>query len=273
MRRRVAVFALGIVVMLFVSPIGGIAAQTPHECGDLGFNILESAVWRIAAGENFQPIAKLNEPALYEICRSNSLFPPKVLISTDSGFHVHEKLPIGSCVLIFSKRIGIWSEKKVGPNDIVDGTYRRFDGAEEPTLTNMLHFQAQADASAGIIQKFAVAAMTGCVPPNRRIDQKAIYRFCQGQRAPEGDYSNHLPGLHIWRGASPITIYPARRSNPVDDLAIFGPASCVDFYSDDVRVEMRFSDRAKNTYLACGKVAFGLNERKDGTPIPCGSER
>jgi hypothetical protein len=225
-----------------------IANENTCRGGNLSFDIRTSATWRIAPGEQFQLIADLSEPALYEVCRDGALNPRWIEISTDSGVNSGLALENYSCVLVYSARIGIYSGETIGHSDSLSGTFRRIHDINEPTFSDVTNFRIQASFVDSIENNFQISAVTGG-PTDSRETLNMVYRLCQENSATRP--IDQSPGMTLHVGGMPLTRFPIDHNS-----AIFGVGSCVDFQGGDVFARVTQENNEQVTFLGCGQVAW-----------------
>lgn len=215
----------------------------------LSFDINKEAKWKIASGEKYQPIAVLNEPRLYEICRSGALFSGKIQVATDTGLQLSTELPISSCVVVYSKRIGIYSSSKIELKDTVSGTYRILDSSTDKEYESITHVQSQINPNES--KKTIIVTGFNYGNPPDTSSRTANYRFCQEDSKL---VAGQVRGVKINKTSEYLNQLPISR-----DSALFGSGSCVDFTGSSVHLVMENELNSNVSSLMCGKVAYRLD--------------
>lgn len=250
---------------IFILVIGSISiaqAQPPEElqkdntsiCHDTGsqlpFDIKKEARWKMTLGEQYHPISVLSKPRLYEICRNGALISGPLRVATDTGVQSSTELPRCSCVVVYSKRIGIFSPQEITSDNRFGGTYRVLDAASDQQYDAIIHVQAQLDSNEAPKTIVATELSYGNVPDIKT--RSATYRYCHE------DYkltTGKVRGIKIYRTPDYIDQLPFSR-----DPALLGPGSCVDFSGSNIHLVMANEPNPPvGASVMCGKIAYKLD--------------
>src|SRR6056297_3085982 len=218
-QKKIAMFAAALIV--FEAPAAG-AQNSACEGGKLPYDLTAEARWKIAPREQFQLIADLSEPALYEVCRNGAIQPRFIEITTDLGLIQDTFLGSNSCVLVYSKRIGIYSDKPMAKDAAIAGTYRRIGESAHSPYEDSIRFQAQASFVDSPVNRFHVAAVTAG-PPGDNVTRETSYRLCLDD-GPGPLPRDNVSGLELRVDGSSLLRFPIDR-----EPAIFSGGACVDF--------------------------------------------